>query len=187
MSKAGAQGYYKPLLDVQDIAEIGRSGKVMMSTGCVSGEIPRLIRDGNHVAAFERLKFYRETFGENLVVELQYHGLPDLDERTINHVLHSWAGTLSLPVICTGDVHFLDPEDHEIHSFYKRMSYKGSRRDPAYNGDGYWLTSGEEMRGRFTPEQWASSEQGLSHVLEKVRGTSFPQLDSYSYAVPDQR
>lgn len=185
MTKAAAQGYWKPLLDVEDIAELGRSGKVMMSTGCVSGEIPRLIRDGKAAAAWDRLKFYREVFGENLIVELQYHGLPDLDERSLNQILHTWAGTLGLPVICTGDVHFLDPEDHEIHSFYKRMSYKGSRRDPAYTGDGYWLTSGEEMQGRFTPEQWASSEEGMSHVLDRVKTITFPQLDSYSYAVPE--
>lgn len=183
MTKAYAQMYYKPLLDVQDIAELGRSGKIMMSTGCVNGEIPTLIREKKVQAAWERFKFYRETFRENFVVELQYHGLNDIDERLLNHCFHTWAESLSLPVICTGDVHYLDSHDQDAHSFYKRMVYK--KPEGGYDGDGYWLSSAEEMAPRFTEEQWASSQAGLAHVLERCKDVSFPPLDSYSYAVPE--
>lgn len=185
MSKAYAQGYYKPLLDLQDLTELGRTGRVMMSTGCISGEIPQLIRQGQPLAAWERLNHYRKVFGDNYVVEIQYHGLTDVDERFINGTLVKWATHLGMPIICTGDVHFLRPGDHDVHSFYKRMVYKSEGRDPAYGGDGYHLQSAEEIRDRFSSEDYKAGCTGLDHVLRSVKDISFPDLDSYSYAVPE--
>jgi DNA polymerase III subunit alpha len=179
MTKAYAQGYYKPLLDLADLAEIGRSGKVMMSTGCISGEVPRLLLAGNVQAAWERLNYYRNIFGDNYVVELQFHGLQDVSERFVNETLCRWATHLGMPLICTGDVHYLRASDQDIHSFYKQMANQNG-----YGGDGYHLQSTPEMRDRFPSTMWEMASTGLEHVLESVKNISFPDLDSYSYAVP---
>lgn len=185
MSKAYAQGYYKPLLDLRDLTEIGKTGHVMMSTGCVSGEIPKLLSKDQPIAAWERLNYYRNIFGDNYVVELQFHDLADVSERFVNETLVKWATHLGMPIICTGDVHFLRETDHDVHSFYKRMSYKSEGRDPAYGGNGYHLQTAEEMAERFSSEDFNAGCTGLEHVLESVKDISFPDLDSYSYAVPE--
>jgi len=184
MTRAYAQMHYKPLFDVSDIAELGRTGKVMMTTGCANGEIPRLLQEGKIKAAWERLKYYREVYGENLLVELQHHGLGDVNETQLNLQLAGFAQALSLPLICTSDVHYLESEDAEAHSFYKRMAYKG-KPDAGYDGEGYWLTDESYLKTRFDPQVWDRSRAGLEWVLSCTKDTTFPALDSYSYQVPE--
>jgi len=184
MSRAFAQAYYKPLFDVQDIAELGRTGKVVMTTGCANGEIPRLLQQGAVKAAWERLRFYRDIFGENLLVELQHHGLSDVDEARLNASLVAFGSALSLPIIGTSDVHFLRAEDQDIHSFYKRMAYKG-KPDAGYDGTGYHLESELEIQARFPEAQWNATRAGYEHLFNLVKDISFPALDSYSYQVPE--
>lgn len=179
MTKAFGQMHYKPLLDHSDLAKIGQSGKVWMSTGCVSSHIPRLVRESQYDAAEDHLRWLIDIFRDKLVVEVQKHGLDDVNEELINHWLVARAQKLSLPVIATQDVHYTLAEDQDIHSFYKRMTH-----GQPYQGEGYHLTSAEEVRTVF-PQWWDRITEGISHVVDSCRKITFPALDSYSYQVPE--
>ena len=75
--------YYQPRVDDELLAQY-HEGLIALS-GCVYGEIPRLIMDGKPAMAEQRACYYRDLFGENnFYLEIQDQGMP---AETLNGVL----------------------------------------------------------------------------------------------------
>lgn len=183
VTRSYEQSYFKPLMQLADLDELARGGNVWLTTGCLNGEIPKLITSGRLEHAEKRLKHYRERYGERFAVELQHHGFPEDD--VVCDALWDWSQRYSLPVIASHDVHYLDLEDREVHDFYKRMAYKKERGGAEFGGDsGYHMCGEDLLRARIGEERFDEALRGMRALVDDCAGMSFPPLDHYSYEVP---
>ncbi|MBW1739504.1 MAG: DNA polymerase III subunit alpha [Deltaproteobacteria bacterium] len=104
--------YYKPRADKAILADYSK-GLIALS-GCLHGEIPRLIKAGRLDKATEVARSYEAMFGEgNFYLEVQNNGIED--QEGVNHALREMSQALSIPIVATNDCHYLDSEDARAH------------------------------------------------------------------------
>ncbi len=113
VSEAHCRGmYYKPRIDLKLLAQHAKG--LIGTSGCLAGMIPTAIVAGDMERAVALARQFAEMFEGDFYLELQHH--PSLrDQATVNDALRDIARTLNLPLIATGDVHYVRPEDRETH------------------------------------------------------------------------
>ncbi len=141
--------YYKPRIDREILAQYAEG--LVTTTGCLSGDVPVAIKQGDLEQARKYLDWYYEVFGpERFFFELQSHNIPELDE--VNRTLLELGKRYNARYLATNDVHYIAPEDAEVQDVLiaihtgKKLSDKKRLRmtDPTY-----YLRSPEEMRQLF--------------------------------------
>ncbi len=152
-TRSGTEGFfYKPRADRELLAEYARG--LIGTTGCPSGEVQTWLRIGDYAKARQAAADFRDILGpENYFLELMDHGL-DIETRVRDGLL-KLAKDLSLPMIATNDSHYVRPEDAKAHehllcvssgsSMLEAPYEKGGKRF-AFQGDGYYVKSPQEMR-----------------------------------------
>lgn len=105
--------YYKPRIDKELMTKHAEGITVL--TGCLNSELSRLILDNQMDAAKELIKYYLNTFDRDQVyLEVQHH--PALqDQITVNAALEKLSKEFKVPLIATGDSHYLSHDDQEAH------------------------------------------------------------------------
>src|SRR6516225_3657672 len=94
--------YYKPRIDKELLAQHAR-GLIGLSS-CLKGEVAEGLSRQQERKALEAAAAYRDILGpENFFLEMQWHGIED--QRVVNSGLPGLARDLSLPLVCTNDVH----------------------------------------------------------------------------------
>lgn len=113
VTKSHLEGfYYKPRVDKDLLAEYHKG--IIALSGCLVGEIPRLILANKIEEAKEKIKEYQKIFGEDFYLELNYH--PKIEEsRIVKDQLILFSKKLGIPAVATYDTHYLKPEDAEAH------------------------------------------------------------------------
>ncbi len=148
-TKAQLEGfYYKPRVDKELLVE--HKGGLVVLSGCGTGELPRLLRDGKVDKAREVAEWYKEVFGrENFYLELQDHDLEWIPE--VNRQLIALSKELDIPLVATNDVHYLRPEDSPIHEVLLCIQTGTTMNDPKRMryGETYYMRSPEEMAALF--------------------------------------
>jgi len=104
--------YYKPRID-HDILREYSEGLIGLSA-CLGAEVPRALIAENYDEAKRIAELYRGIFGEgNYFLELQNH--PTIPEQeVVNRGVIELSKDLSLPLVCTADVHYLNQDDMAI-------------------------------------------------------------------------
>ncbi|GGG19135.1 DNA polymerase III subunit alpha [Pontibacter amylolyticus] len=98
-----------------------RYSKGLIATSCCIGaEVPQAILWKSEEEAEEIFKWWLDVFGEDYYIEIQRHGLMNIDgtgksQEDINQVLLKWAKKYNVKVICTNDSHYVDQEDWNAH------------------------------------------------------------------------
>ncbi|WP_114783042.1 DNA polymerase III subunit alpha [Botryobacter ruber] len=87
---------------------------------CIGAEVPQAILWKTEEEAEEIFKWWLDLFGEDYYIEIQRHGLMNIDgtgksQEDINQVLLKWAQKYNVKVICTNDSHYVDQEDWNAH------------------------------------------------------------------------
>jgi DNA polymerase-3 subunit alpha len=101
-----------PCIGLQTLA--AHSGGLILLTGGTLGPLGRLLAEGRRDAAAKLLARLREIFGpDDLVVELQRHGLPQ--EKMVEAGLLALADEAGLPIVATNDVYFAEAGMHAAH------------------------------------------------------------------------
>lgn len=111
-TKAHLEGfYYKPRID-RELLRSHSEGLIALS-GCLNGEIPRLILQGNFENAIMLAREYQDIIGKgNFYLELQRH--PNLkDQEKVNQALIEISRKTSIPVVATTDLHYLHTQDQK--------------------------------------------------------------------------
>jgi len=111
-TKAYLEGfYYKPRID-KELLKKHTSGLIGLS-GCISGEIPKAIINGDLEEAEKLALEYKKIFGRgNFYLELQHH--PGLKEQEpVNEALIKIGQKHKIPLVATNDVHYIKSEDSE--------------------------------------------------------------------------
>lgn len=113
VSIASIDGFYnRPRVDF-DLLKKYHDGLICLS-GCLYGEISRLLVSGNYDTAKSRAMEYREVFGaDNYFLEVQNHGIDD--EQRILPMLYRLSAETGIPLVATNDCHYIRREDSEMH------------------------------------------------------------------------
>src|SRR4030095_5717189 len=104
--------YYKPRVD-WELLDRHSQGLVALS-GCLSGRVCKALEENRGDDARVRLARRAQLSGrDSPYVEMQNAGL-EIQQR-INPALAKLAGEAGLPLVATGDVHYLRHEDAKAH------------------------------------------------------------------------
>ncbi|MEI6171962.1 MAG: DNA polymerase III subunit alpha, partial [bacterium] len=155
VSAAHTEGfYYRPRADKELLARCSE-GLIALSA-CESGEIPRLLQAGRDAEAERVASQLSNMFGpDRFFIEIQHHGTER--DAQLRRRLVTLARKLSLPLVATSDVHYLDPDDKLAHEVLINIRANRTLADPehrSFDGDGYHFRTGEEMEALFadTPD-----------------------------------
>jgi len=119
--------YYKPRVDWELLETYGK-GLVALS-GCLSGRVCNALKEDRPQDAAAELDRLVQVFGRDQVyVELQNAGLAE--QARINPQLEKLAGATGLPVVATGDVHYLRAEDAYPHEALLCIQSGDSLKNP---------------------------------------------------------
>ncbi len=175
--------YYKPRIDKELLADHAK-GLVALSA-CGSGEIPRLLAAGNEDAARQAAAWYREVFGPGrFFLELQEHELPDM--VAVNRRLVELGRELSIPLVATNDVHYVQESDAPAQEILLCIQTNTTLQDPKHmrmDGTGYHMRTQEEMAVVFgeLPEALANTRAVVEQCNLKL---DFGRLHLPDYEVP---
>jgi len=153
--------YYKPRVD-WELLERYAPGLVALS-GCLSGRVCRALEEGRAADAEGELDRLATIFGRDSVyVEMQNAHL-EVQQR-INPVLVQLAERSGLPLVATGDVHYLRHEDARAHEALLCIQSGDSLKNPnhwKFDTDHFYFKTAAEMAADF-PGQ----EDALRRTLE---------------------
>jgi DNA polymerase-3 subunit alpha len=149
-SKGYLEGfYYKPRVSIPLIKEIGADLIVMGA--CAKGPISWNFLQGKYKEAVQWLKYLKEMFGNDFYIEVMDHGLEW--QPKLNKLLQDAADLYNIIWIPTNDAHFLNKEDHYIHSIMMCIQLKQTLDNlkMVYPEECY-VKSAEEMASIFGKE-----------------------------------
>ena len=155
VSAAHLEGfYYRPRMDREVLAK-HNEGLIVLS-GCPSGEVPRLIANGNDAEAARVVDWYREVFDGRYYLELMHHeGVDNLE--VVNRGLMRIAGETGIPVVATNDSHYVVQEQAPLQDVLTCIQTNSNVDDPKrlrMTDESYYLKSAAEMSATWqeTPE-----------------------------------
>jgi DNA polymerase-3 subunit alpha len=146
VSSAYLDGYwYRPRVDLAQMAE--HSKGIIALSGCLSGRVCKALVDGNDGLARQELDTLVGIFGQDQVyVELQDGGI-DIQTK-INPRLAALARDAGLPLVGTGDVHYLTAADAIPHEAMLCIQTNDTLDNPnrfKFSNHGFYLKSPQEM------------------------------------------
>jgi len=151
--------YYKPRVD-WELLERHAKGIVALS-GCLSGRVSRALSEGRGNDARTDLDRLAQIFGrDSTYVEIQNAGLTE--QAQINPDLIALADETGLPLVATGDVHYLDAEDAVAHEALLCIQSGDTLKNP-----NHWKFDTNEFFFK-TPEEMAEDFPGLEHAMART-------------------
>lgn len=104
--------YYRPRMDKEILSKYSEG--LMASSACLRGEVAWNIRQGNYNTALKAADEYTQIFGKgNFYIEIMENQLPE--QKLANEGLMKIAKNLSLPLLATNDVHYLEQSQAKAH------------------------------------------------------------------------
>ena len=141
--------YYRPRIDHEYLAQ--HSEGLIVTSGCLSGEVPRALHNDDLERAEKKLQWYLDVFGrERFFIELQSHKIQGLAQT--NQRLIDLGNRYSLSFIAANDVHYINQEDARLQDILLAIQTGSLLSDPnrmRMDDDSYYLRSAEEMQALF--------------------------------------
>ncbi|KAF0109077.1 MAG: DNA polymerase III subunit alpha [Anaerolineaceae bacterium] len=152
--------YYHPRIDKEFLA--AHAEGLICTSGCISAEVPRLLKQGQADLARKSLDWFYEVFGkDNFFLELQQHNLPELE--AVNRSLLDLGPHYAARYLATNDVHYINREDAHLQDILLAMQTGKLLSDPdrmRYADPSYYLRSPQEMSALF-----AEVPEAISNTL----------------------
>lgn len=153
--------YYKPRVD-WELLQSHASGLIALS-GCLSGRVCKALEENRRSDAAAELDRLAQIFGrDSTYVEMQNAHM-DVQAR-INPQLQALAKESGLPLVATGDVHYLRHEDAVSHEALLCIQSGDSLKNPnhwRFETDHFYFKSPAEMYGDFP-----GMDEALGRTLE---------------------
>ena len=156
--------YVKPRIDWQLLRE--HSEGLVCLSGCLAGEIPQKIINGQYDSAKQRALELRELFGEDFYLEIQRHGIRE--EESAAAGLLRMSDETGIPLALTNDAHYINKADAHFQDVLmciqtgKTVSEADRMR---FETQEFYLKSEEEMRALF-PERPEAADNTVK-IAEK--------------------
>ncbi len=175
--------YYRPRID-KEILEKYRQGLIVLS-GCLKGEIQRLLLQGKNEEAKKQVDYFSQIFGKgNFYLELMDNDMPQ--QKKLIPLLVELSKTTGIEVVVTNDCHYLKKEDAYAHDILLCIGTGRKLNEPErlrFPTNEFYYKSADEMHRLFS-----YSPQGLKNTLviaEKCNlRISFDQLYLPEYILP---
>ena len=150
VSKASIEGFYnRPRADRQ-LLEAYHEGLIALS-GCMAGEISRLILSDNYEAAkASALRDYALFGKDHYYLEIQNHGLPD--DLRLMRGLKRLSSETGIPLAASNDAHYLRKSDAKLQRLLVCIQTGTTLNAPSsmvMPNDEFYLKSTEEMNKLF--------------------------------------
>ncbi len=151
VSLANTEGFYnKPRVDLE-LLEKYHSGLICLS-GCIVGEVPRLLADGDYEGAKKKALEYQALFGaENYFIEVQNHNIAN--EKKILPLLYRLSAETGIPLAATNDCHYISREDSEMQEVLlciQTGKILGESNGMSFETDEFYVRSTDEMAQLFS-------------------------------------
>ena len=184
-SLASMEGYYmKPRMDLEMMAE--HSEGVIVSTGCPSGGVQTRLRLGQEKDAIAYAAGLQDIFGkDNVFLELMDHGVPI--EKEVRDGLLRVGRELNIPPLVTNDSHYVYESQASAHDALLAVGVGKNLDDPTrfrFNGSGYFLKSGDEMRGLLNFDEWAQGCKNTLLIAERVDPNAYDNVFAHRDLMP---
>jgi DNA polymerase-3 subunit alpha len=153
--------YYKPRVDWELLSQ--HSTGLIALSGCLSGRVCKALEENRANDARADLDRLAQIFGhDSTYVEIQNAGLAP--QAVVNPQLVKLAEETKLPLVATGDVHYLMHEDAKAHEALLCIQSGDSLKNPnhwRFDTDQFFFKSPAEMAADFP-----GHEEALRRTLE---------------------
>jgi DNA polymerase-3 subunit alpha len=154
------EGFYsRPRID-KEILFRYREG-LIVSSACIGGEIPKLLRSGNMNEAERVAAEFQEQFGDDFYLEIQRHKSDDpftmrvFNEQCIaNEGIIQLSKKLGIKIIATNDVHFVHREDADAHDRLICINTGAKLNDT--------------NRMRYTKQEWLKTQSEMQQLFADI-------------------
>ena len=175
--------YYKPRVDRDYLA--AHSEGLISTTGCLAGEIPQALMNGQQEKADELMGAYLDIFGrDRFFIELQEHSIPELTD--VNKKLLAMAPRFGMEknLLATNDVHYTRAEDatpHDVLLCIQTSAVVSAQNRMRFSDQGYYMKSYDEMAALFGDFDGAlSNSQRIAEMCAvdlDIQGYHLPEFD----------
>ena len=165
------EGFYsRPRIDEELLKKY--SGGLIALSGCVAGEIPQKILEGDIAGAeATALKMSRIFEPESFYLEIQNHGIPE--EKTVREAIRGISARTGIPMVATNDVHYIRRADSEMQAVLMCIqtgSVLSEGRPLGFERDEFYYKSTLEMEQLFQGFEGAIEN---TEKIEKMCNFSF--------------
>ena len=178
--------YYVPRID-KKLTEQYKEDLICL-TGNLYGEVPSKVLNIGENQAEEALLWWRDTFGEDLYIELMRHNQED--ENRVNQVLVQFAYKHSVKLVATNNTYYVEQENANAHDILLCVKDGEKQATPIGRGRGYryglpnqeyYFKSSEEMKALFRdiPEAVVNIQEVVDKIepYELARDVLLPAFD----------
>ena len=176
--------YYKPRIDYDILAQYHK-GLIGLSA-CLSGDIPKLLLDGQYQKAMLLATRLEQIMGKNnFFIEIQDHGLPE--QKRTNPQLIQISRETSIPLIATNDIHYIKKEDSEAHEVLLCVQTGKTMEDPQrlrFATSEFYIKSPVEMEQLF--KEYPDALENTIKIAERCHvDFDFHTIHLPEYDVPE--
>jgi DNA polymerase III subunit alpha len=171
--------YHRPRIDKELLAE--RSKGLIGFSGCLAGEVCRLLMAGQARKASQAAATYRDIFGpDSFFIELQDHGLPA--QRQVNPMLIDLAGDLDLRLVATNDTHYTEKAHARAHDVLLCIQQPGKVLADTdrlkFDTEEFYVKSPAQMRELFRDHPEAcDATLDIAESVEPIASLERPLVD----------
>ncbi len=168
VSQGYTEGFYgKPRVD-RELLKRYSDGLICLSA-CMSGELPRLLINGDFAGAKQCAEDYKAIFGaENYYIELQNHGIDE--QARLLPLLRRIAQETDTPTVCTNDAHYLVRQDAYVQRVLTCIATNTTLNDKNalhFPTEEFYIKSEQEMAALFDKE----SIENTTKIAERCNVT----------------
>ncbi|MBT8178764.1 MAG: DNA polymerase III subunit alpha, partial [Eudoraea sp.] len=178
--------YYVPRIDKKIVSQY--KDDLIVLTGNLYGEIPAKILNQGEKQAEEALIWWKESFGDDLYVEIMRHDQED--EKRANKVLLALAEKHQVKIVATNNTYYCAKEDANAHDILLCVKDGEKQATPIGRGRGYryglpnqeyYFKSAEAMKSLFhdLPESILNIQEIVDKIeaFDLAREVLLPQFD----------
>ena len=125
--------YYVPRIDRSIIEKYKED--IIVLTGSLYGEVPSKILNIGEKQAEDALVWWKDTFGDDLYVEVSRHNQED--EKRVNTVLIPMAKKHQIKLVASNNTYYIDKEDANAHDILLCVKDGEKQATPIGRGRGY--------------------------------------------------
>lgn len=119
--------YFKPRIDYATLKKYSEG--LIATSACLGGHIPQLLKAGKFEEANERIDWFVDVFGpDRFYLEVQPEDQEE--QRVLNQQLFKISAEKNVPLVATGDCHYVTPEDREAHEVMLSIQTQHKITDP---------------------------------------------------------
>ncbi|WP_298418744.1 DNA polymerase III subunit alpha [uncultured Kordia sp.] len=163
--------YYVPRIDKKIIEQYKED--LIVLTGNLYGEVPNKVLNIGEIQAEEALLWWKETFQDDLYVEIMRHNQED--ENRVNDVLVKLAKKHEIQLVATNNTYYISQEDANAHDILLCVKDGEKQATPIGRGRGYryglpnqeyYFKSPDEMKTLF--KDLPSAILSIQEIIDKV-------------------